>query len=803
MLSLSIRCFVGLALATPLLAQGGYQLPPPEVVEILDAAPAPRVRFSPDGEWILFVERPAMPSLAEVARPMLRLAGIRIDPVASARYRTGYDTGLVLRRSGAPADGSRDQRVPLAGGVDFVSWAPNSKRLAFSTVGPKGQTLFVVDTGAPTAPRMITGGLNTIFVDPSWQAGGGALLVALNPPGRGAAPTAPATPRSPAVQETSGESTPLRTYQDLLENTDDVKLFDYHVTTQLVRFELDGGANAVRPIGRPAALLQADMAPDGRHLLLTRLARPYSYLMPYYAFPSETTVFDTESSTSYVIEKKPLDAGIPIGGVRTGRRSVRWSPHAAAELWWVEAQDGGDPARDAAWRDTWFALALPFDGTPRELLHVEHRARGLQFTERPRLVISTEYDRDRRWTRSLLHDLSAPDAAPTVLDDRASRDSYADPGSFVTIPNADGVPRVRIDRVSEARYVFRIGRGASPTGLLPFLDRTDLVTGSTERLWQSPEKSYEFPVKLLPQRGPRPSFVTRRETQATPPNYVLHKPDVAPQALTAFPDPTPTLRGIHKELVTYTRADGIPLSATLYLPKGYVEGQKLPLLIWAYPLEYNDPATAGQVTASSERFTRVAGLSHLVLLTQGYAILDGATMPIVGDPETMNDHFIEQIVASAEAAIDFAVERGFGDRKRVAVGGHSYGAFMTANLLAHSDLFAAGIARSGAYNRTLTPFGFQSERRTVWEAPLAYFAVSPFLHADKIKAPLLLVHGEIDSNSGTFPMQSERLFQAIKGNGGTARLVLLPAESHGYRARESVLDVQAETIRWLDRFVKR
>lgn len=803
MRSIATLCLALFTLPLTASGQTAYQLPPKAVVDILDAAPAPSVRLSPDRQWMLLVERPAMPSLAEVARPMLRLAGMRIDPVARARYRTGYDTGLILRRVGAPTDGSQDVRVPLGGGLDLVSWAPSSRAFAFSTVSAKGESLYVARVDAASSPMKLSDDLNTVLIEPIWQAGGEALVAARSPANLGGAAAAPALPRGPAVQETSGETTPLRTYQDLLKNADDAALFDDYATTELVRYTLDGGANAVQPIARSAAYTRASLAPDGQHLLVTRLKRPYSYLMPYYAFPSVTEVVDLAGGPSFVVEDKPLDTGIPIGGVRTGRRSVQWSPHASAELWWVEAEDGGDPKTEVPFRDTWFALAAPFDGSPQELIRVEHRARGLAFTERPRFVITTEYDRDRRWTRSLLHDLSAPDAAPRVVDDRATRDSYADPGSFVTIGLPSGERVVRIDRVGEARYLFRIGRGASPEGLLPFLDRLDLTSGTTDRLWRSKKGTYEYPVALLPARGPSPGFITRAETETSPPNYRLHPSDAAPSPLTAFPDPTPSLRGVHKELVTYKRSDGVPLSATLYLPAGYKPGDKLPLLIWAYPLEYNDPSTAGQVTSSPHRFTRVAGLSHLVLLTQGYAILDGATMPIVGDAETMNDRFIEQIVASAEAAIDFVVERGFGDRSRVAVGGHSYGAFMTANLLAHSDLFAAGIARSGAYNRTLTPFGFQSERRTLWEAPDAYFAVSPFMHADKINEPLLLVHGDLDNNSGTFPLQSERMFQAIKGNGGTARLVMLPFESHGYRARESVLHVQAETIRWLDKYVKR
>jgi dipeptidyl aminopeptidase/acylaminoacyl peptidase len=272
--------------------------------------------------------------------------------------------------------------------------------------------------------------------------------------------------------------------------------------------------------------------------------------------------------------------------------------------------------------------------------------------------------------------------------------------------------------------------------------------------------------------------------------------------LTHYKDPAPQLRSIKKELVTYKRPDGVQLSFTLYLPPDYKPGERLPTIVWAYPLEFNDAGTAGQVVGSPNLFTTLNGNSILFMLTQGYAILDNATMPVVGDPETVNNTYIEQIVASAKAAIDKAVDMGVTDRNRVGVGGHSYGAFMTANLLAHSDLFRAGVARSGAYNRTLTPFGFQSERRTLWQAPEMYARVSPFMYADKIKTPLLLIHGEADNNPGTFPVQSERMYQAIKGNGGTVRLVLLPLESHGYVARESVEHVLYEMISWFDRWVK-
>ena len=416
--------------------------------------------------------------------------------------------------------------------------------------------------------------------------------------------------------------------------------------------------------------------------------------------------------------------------------------------------------------------------------------------------MTTQYDRDRRWIVSLLHDLDSKDE-PKTLVDRSIRDRYNDPGSIINQPDQTGHWVARQD----GDWIYRKGSGASPAGNLPFIDRQNLKTLQTQRLWRCEDGNYEAVSRIVSSNPDgRLEVITNHENPTTPANYFLRNlaegSSSDKRRLTQFKDPTPQIRGIKKQLVTYERDDGVPLSATLYLPADYQEGTRLPLLVWAYPREFNDAKTAGQVSGSPNLFTRMRGLTHLTLLTQGYAIMDAATMPVIGDPETMNDTFIEQIVGAAQAAIDHAVELGVADPDRACVGGHSYGAFMTANLMAHSDLFKAGVARSGAYNRTLTPFGFQSERRPYWEAKQIYHTISPFMHADKINEPLLLIHGENDNNSGTFPLQSSRMYHAIKGNGGTVRLVMLPHESHGYRARQSILHTQAETIEWLNKFVR-
>ena len=796
-IALALTLFAWLALPAPIAwGQDAYKMPPADITAIVDAEPPPSVSFSPDGTHMLLIERDAMPPVADLARRMLRIGGLRIDPAANGRYTTNYAKGLKLES----LDGTLKTALqpPEGGRIGTTSWSPDSKRIAYTLVGDEGTSLWVVEIADIAKTTRVTDRLNAISGGFAWLPDQSGLLIREVPADRGREPAAPKVPTGPTIQETSGDKSPLRTYQDLLSNEYDAQLLEYYTTAQIVRYDFQSGAH--RKIGQPAIYLGAGMSPDGEHLLVTRVKRPFSYLHPYYQFPESIEVWDWDGKLEYEVADVPLAEGIPIGGVRTGRRDVSWKTSEPATLIWLEALDGGDPKREAAHRDKWMALAAPFDSAPRELLRTEQRARGLAFFEASNMVVATDFDRDRRWTRSMLYDLSSPSSEPVVLDDRSVRDRYGDPGRIVMELDASG----RAIAMQRGDWIYRTGSGASPDGLLPFLDRQNLKTGATERLWRCATGAYESVVDVLPDDNGKPaSFITRHETPDSPPNYHLRRiTGEEIRNLTDFPDPTPQIRGIKKKLVTYERSDGVPLSATLYLPADYEEGTRLPLLVWAYPREFNDPSTAGQVGTSPWRFTRIRGTSHLSFLTQGYAIMDGATIPIIGDPETMNDTFVEQLVDAAKAAIDKAVEMGVADRDRVGVGGHSYGAFMTANLLAHCDLFKAGCARSGAYNRTLTPFGFQSERRTFWEAPEAYFKVSPFMHAHKINEPMLMIHGEVDNNSGTFPMQSRRMYQAIKGNGGTARLVMLPYESHGYRGRESVLHVLAEMVEWFDEHVK-
>jgi dipeptidyl aminopeptidase/acylaminoacyl peptidase len=771
----------------------GYRRPPREITDVLDAPPPPAVLVSPTREHLLLVQGERYPSIADLAAPVLRLAGLRLNPQTNGPHLTPRYFGLTVLTI---ADGQqRPVALPADGHCGLPVVSADGRHFALTNTTQHGIELWVGDVRAATVRRVPGITLNTVYGDAvQWLPDNRTLLCQTVPADRGEPPAAPRVPPGPTIQESDGQAAPVRTFQDLLQSPHDEGLFDYYATSQLVL--LDPGTEQVTPLGAPAVFAEIDPSPDGRLLLVSRVQRPYSYLHPVTSFPHDIEVWDLTGQVVHTLAKLPLQDKVPIEGVPTGPRNVHWRPTEPGTLVWVEALDEGDPKKKVPHRDRVLTLAAPFTAAPAELARVEHRFAGLAW-DQDGVALLRDYDRDRRWSRTYLLAADEPGRPTKLLWDRSVQDRYHDPGMPLlrTLPNGQ---RVLWQHDSS---IFLVGAGASPEGDRPFLDRFDPSTLQSERLFHCGERQYEMVLALLSDDGS--AFLTRHETTTEPPNYYVRAAGRDNRrALTDFTDPTPQLRGITKQLVTYRRADGVPLSFTLYLPPGYQSGEWLPTVLWAYPLEFTSADTAGQVTGSPYRFTTLAGPSHLFFLLCGYAVLDGAAMPVVGDPETANNTFIDQIVSSAAAAIDKGAELGVADRGRVGVGGHSYGAFMTANLLAHSDLFRAGIARSGAYNRTLTPFGFQNERRTLWEASEVYARMSPFQHAHTIKAPLLLIHGAADNNPGTFTLQSERMYQAVRGNGGTARLVLLPYESHGYLARESIEHTLYEMIAWFDRYVK-
>ncbi|HEY2291128.1 MAG TPA: prolyl oligopeptidase family serine peptidase [Thermoanaerobaculia bacterium] len=787
------------AAATPAPADNAYRTPPQTLVDIIDAPPTPGVALDPHRQWLLVLDRPSLPPIAELAERELRLGGLRIRPRTHAPSRASYITGLRLVRlsdlaerpvSGLP-DGSR---------LGDLEWSPDGARVAFTNIREDGAELWVADLATGTA-RRLAGGLNlTASVGPRWLADSRTLVCALVAPDLGSEPSASDVPAGPVIRESAGRAAPARTFQDLLKSPSDEKLLEHYLTSRVARVTLDG---QVTPIGPAGLIFDLSPSPDGRYLLIETVHRPFSYLVPAERFPRRIEVWDLDGKVVRQIADLPLQEEIPIAfdSVATGPRDVSWRQDAPAALFWLEALDGGDAGKPAAERDRALLLPAPFQGDPTPLATLGYRFSGVNWGNDGLALIEESWFKTRR-TRTWIVQPGHPQTAPVSLFDRSSEDRYGDPGNPLSTFDSRG--RTVLRTADDGKTLFLVGAGASTEGNRPFLDTLDLASHKTQRLFRSEAPYFEVPVDLLDGAGRQ--LLVRRETVDQPPNYWAR--DLSPggkqRQLTRFPHPTPQLVGIHKELIRYQRADGVQLTATLYTPAGWKPADgPLPMVMWAYPLEFKSADAAGQVTDSPYRFARAGAGSPLVWLTQGYAVLDNPSMPIVGEgSKEPNDTYVQQLVASAQAAVDEVVRRGVADRRRIAIGGHSYGAFMTANLLAHSDLFAAGIAESGAYNRTLTPFGFQAEERDLWHAPEIYMQMSPFMFADKVKTPILLIHGQADNNSGTDPIQSERFFNALKGNGATAKLVYLPLEAHGYRGRESVLDALAESYDWLDKYVK-
>jgi len=788
------------AAPTPAQAQERpvYREPDPALVRIVDAPPTPGASLAPDETHMLVVEYPGYPPIAELAERELKLAGMRIRPAVDGRSRTTGGTGLRLLDVATGAERSVTG-LPAAPRIENLRWSPDGAHVAFTHTADDRIELWVLDVEAARARRLADARLSlTAGNGPAWLDDE-TLVAAFVPEDRGPEPSARRVPLGPVIEEAVGRRAPARTYQDLLEDPADEALFDHYFTVQLALAGLDG---TLHPIADPGIAMDLSPSPDGRYLLVEWVHRPYSYRVPAYRFPRRVEVLDRDGRPVHLVANLPLQEEVPItfGSVPTGPRSLGWRADAPATLVWAEAQDGGDASVESEVRDKLLVLSAPFTGAPGELATLGLRYAGLEWGDNDLALVYESWWKTRRqrvW-RVRPGDLTA---APELLFDRSYEDRYSDPGRPDTRTNELG--RSVIRRSPDGGSLYLVGAGASPEGDRPFLDRYDLATGGTTRLFRSEAPWYEAPVALLdPVAG---VLLTRRESPETPPNYFvrnLASGDL--RAVTDFPHPAPELTGVRKELIRYARADGVDLTGTLYLPPGWEPADGLlPTLLWAYPTEYKSADAAGQVTDSPYRFVRASAWSPYIWTLIGYAVLDDPSLPIIGEgDDEPNDTYVEQLVAGAEAAVRELARREVGDAARMAIGGHSYGAFMTANLLAHSDLFAAGIARSGAYNRTLTPFGFQAEERTYWEAPGVYYEMSPFMHADRVDEPILLIHGEMDNNSGTFPMQSERFFGALKGLGATARLVVLPYESHGYRARESLLHMLWEQQEWLDRYVR-
>jgi dipeptidyl aminopeptidase/acylaminoacyl peptidase len=838
----------------PAWAQQPYQSPPADLVRILEAPANPITSISPNRRWVLVtVSDPRTITISDMADSAYYLAGSKIR--ANPDYRIdnlGIRSGTVSSIDGkiewplqVPAGGrigstawsangdelayttisngamsvqilnlaaARTRRViaaGLSGKIRDLDWSRDGKNLAFTATTPSGTSLWVADVASSTARRLTAPTVNfttargNIVDDPgcSWLNGKAPLVCRLWPANRGALPKLAEVPTGVIVQESYGRSAPVRTYEYLLQSPTDEALFDYYFNDQLSLVGLDG---KITPIGQPGIHTRVTQSPDGNYLLVETVQRPYSYQVPIDVFPSRTEIWNLngevvrEIRNSHVAEEAPSARDAVIPGIRI----VNWRPDAPASLVMVEALDKGNPRNTVPKRDQVSLLSAPFTGEARPFVQTEYRYGGITWVSPNTAFLTERLSRGARQRVSMINPSAPNGGTPKLVWDRSAEDRYSDPGSWVLVQDPATERFVPL-RSTDGRYLYLRGTGASPEGDRPFIDRFDVATNKTERLWQSAAPDYEQALQVVDRDANL--LITQRESPTAPPNvFVRDLRNKSLTQITKLGDPAPYFANVTSQLITYTRPDGVKLSATLYLPPGYDKSKgRLPFFFWAYPREFQSADAASQLAGSPYQFKRPARQNYLMLLMHGYGVLDGPTMPIVGaNGKEPNDTYIEQLVASAQAAVDKIVDMGVADRDRIGIGGHSYGAFMTLNLLAHSGIFRTGIAESGAYNRTLTPFGFQSEPRTYWEAPEVYNAMSPFNYANKINEPVLLTHGQRDDNSGTFPIQSERLFAAIKGNGGNVRYIQLPLEPHGYTARETQRHLLWEYISWLDKYVK-
>ena len=796
----------------------GYDQPPKAILDVLHAPAPPTAWLSPTRQAMLLVSLQEFPPMSRVAAPYLKLAGSRVEVANHSKHDTpgGYGVTPCARSFelvAVPGGATTAVKLPDGACAGRPYWSADGTHFAFANTAKDAVELWVGDA-ATGAVRKVPGvKLNPMLDgDLQWMPDHRALLVKLVPDHLGAPPAKPLVPPGPSIQETGagkGESSTYET-RDTLKDTHDEDLFDWYAASQ-VAF-VDAATLAVTRVGKVGNIEEVDPAPDGQHLLVATIHKPYSYVTTHERFPREIEVWDVSrraAVTTKTIASIPLTDRVPVAGVPTGPRDFAWRPTDPATLVWAEALDGGDWKVKVPQRDKVMLQKAPFTAPPAEIARTEQRFVGFQWTERRDVALLQEYDENRHWRRISLMDVDRPQAAPRVLWDLSSDEKYADPGNPIYRVQPDGQFLIRM----QGDAIFLSGTGASPDGDRPFLDRLDLATRQSMRLFRSDRDALERFVAFTGKDDTR--FLTWHQSTTSPPNAFLRTLAPAPAAsapageaafastrtaVTHIADPTPAVRAIQKRLVTYKRADGVDLSFTLYTPPGYVEGTRVPTILYAYPLDFADASKAGQVSGSQATFTRLR--QYQLLLLAGYAVIDRASFPVVGDPKKAYDDYLPQLVADAKAAVDEAVRLGVTDPERVGVTGHSHGALMTVNLIAHSDLFRAGVATSGSYNKTLTPFGFQSERRSVWEAPEVYEKVSPFFSADKIKLPLLIMHGDDDANPGTTPLQSQKLFEAIRGNGGNARLVMLPHEPHWYSAMESQEQQIYEMVTWFDKYVK-
>ena len=778
-----------------------YQKPPKDILNLVEFDRPPSVVFDDNKNFMLFLFRNNYKSIAELSVKELRLGGLRIDPITNIGSRVTYYNNIKIR----PLKDKKSEIIQVKGlpenpKLSNITWSPDQKRIALTNTTKNGVELWLLELEKGSAIKLTEANLNSNIGEViNWFSNSKSMLIKMVSKNRKPLIDMSKTvPDGPTISTNFGQKAQNRTYQDLLKNKSDEYNFEQLTTSVIYKVSINGSVQKWMDDGMYRSI---SFSPNGDYVMISKINKPFSYLVTYSRFPIETNIYNKDGKFVSNLLNVPLIEELPKGrmSVRTGKRSFSWRHDKEASLIYVSALDSGDPSSIVDFRDAVFELNYPFSGQGKCILKTINRFSGIDWGKK-NVAIAYDYWWDTRNRKSYLFDPSNPEFEPVIISDRNYQDIYSDPGTFIKSRNEFNRSVLNIYYGN----IYLRGQGFTDQGQFPFIDKFSIKKLKKTRVYQS---SYSDKMESIIDFDPaKNQIIITIESPNIYPNY-FNKNIISKklEKLTYIKNPFPSFKNINKKKIIYQRNDGVELSGILYLPLNYseVKKEKMPMILWAYPREYKDRQSASQNNKNSNEFTYPYYGSVVYWVTKGYVVLDDASFPIIGEDENEpNDNFRNQLVANAEAAIDAVDKMGYIDRNRVAVGGHSYGAFMVANLLSHSNLFAAGIARSGAYNRTLTPFGFQSEERSYWEAPNVYYTMSPFMHADKMKTPLLLIHGEEDNNSGTYPMQSERYFNALKGLGATVRLVMLPKESHGYRSKESIHHILWEQDQWLDKYVK-
>ena len=845
--------------ADEIIKKESYATPPPELA---DAVLAPRhlnvtlSSVSPDKKWFVDEIGDGPVVMKTFSKPFHELGGVFIDHKAN-RART-----LTIRNNAgiqliSATDGSRKPiQVPAGLRVSNATWSPDGTAIAYFGHAEDATHIYIADVASGKSRQLSKIPILATMVSSfEFTDNGRQIAAVVIPDGRAAMPTAPTAPTGPTVKLSDSAKNRLRTFPSLMSTPYEKDLLKWHATGQLALIDVKQGT--VKKFGKPDMIRSVDFAPDGKYARVTRMVEPFSYDVPVNNFGSVEEVWDATGTSLVKLNERPLNLGVQddtqdppaAGGGRgaqqnqQGRRELAWradgqgltyvEQEAAPERTGRRGGQAGDTAddQDAASaqrggrgapqppqrKDRVYQWTAPFTDATKKVIY-EHPTRlsGHRFSPDMKVLFFSERAGQNTLDKAVY--LDAPAQTYTLARYRAD-DIYVNPGSIVGVRGAAPAGGGRgggrggagaagstpVLMSADSEHVFYQGtsyaKNPNDVGPKTFIDKVAIKTGTKTRIYESDNTDVYERVSTIIDPDAGSFIVTREGPTEVPQQYLVQNGQRL--ALTKNQDVTPDLTKMKLERFTVERPDGFKFRVTVNLPQNFIPGSRPPALFWFYPREFADQDSYDRPdrTFNKNAFPNFGTRSMEFFTRLGYAVVEPDS-PIVGAQGAMNDNYVHDLRTNLAVVIDELDKRGLADRHRLAIGGHSYGAFSAVNAMVHTPFFKAGIAGDGAYNRTLTPLGFQSERRDLWQAPHVYLGMSPFLYAQNMTGALLMYHGYADQNVGTDPDNSIRLYHALNGLGKTAALYMYPLEDHGPASRETLLVLWARWAAWLDKYVK-